>query len=70
MKKALFGGWEGNWLAYNDGHDMALPGSTGPKVNFLMYPQAEHGGARVDSLAPDDFKYTISAREITKAAAA
>ncbi len=66
VKKALFGGWEGNWLAYNVAHDVALPGSTGPKVSFLMYPQAEHGGGRIDPLAPDDFKYTITAREIAR----
>ena len=67
VKKALFGGWEGNWLAYNVAHDVALPGSSGPKLGFLMYPQAEHAGGRIDPLAPDDFKYTITAREIGKA---
>ena len=63
--KALFGGWEGNWLAYNVAHDVALPGSSGPKLGFFMYPQSEHGGSRVDCLAPDDFKYTITARELS-----
>lgn len=67
VRKALFGGWEGNWLAYNMAHDVALPGSTGPRLGFLMYPQAEIAGERVDALAPDDFKYTISARELTGA---
>ena len=67
VKKALFGGWEGNWLAYNVAHDVALPGSSGPRLGFLMYPQAEHAGGRIDPLAPDDFKYTITAREITGA---
>jgi transglutaminase-like putative cysteine protease len=67
VKKALFGGWEGNWLAYNVAHDVALPGSSGPKVGFFMYPQAEHAGGRIDPLAPDDFKYTITARQISKA---
>jgi len=66
VKKGLFGGWEGNWLAYNMAHDVALPGSSGPKVGFLMYPQAEHGGVRIDSLAPDDFRYAITAREIAR----
>jgi hypothetical protein len=47
-------------------HDVALPGSSGPKLGFLMYPQAEHGAGRVDSLAPDDFKYAISARELPR----
>ena len=33
-----------NWLAYNFAHDIELPGSSGPKVGFLMYPQAEVAG--------------------------
>jgi len=44
VKKAraqLFGSWEMNWMAYNFGHDVALPGSGGPPVGFFMYPQAE-----------------------------
>jgi transglutaminase-like putative cysteine protease len=65
IRSALFGGWEGNWLAYNTAHDVALPGSSGPKLGFLMYPQAETAAGRVDSLSPDDFRYTIAAREIT-----
>lgn len=64
VKKALFGGWEGNWLAFNTAHDVALPGSSGPKLGFLMYPQAESAGTRIDPLAPDDFKYQITAREL------
>jgi hypothetical protein len=65
VRRGLFGAWEGNWLAYNTAHDVVLPGSSGPRLGFLMYPQAEIGGARVDSLAPDDFRYAISARELT-----
>lgn len=64
-RKALFGSWEGNWLAYNDGHDIALPGSGGPKLGFLMYPQAEVASLRHDCLDPDAFKYTIKASEIS-----
>lgn len=64
-RKALFGSWETNWLAYNVAHDIALPGSTGPKVDFLMYPQAETGGARLDPLDADAFAYKITAKEIT-----
>ena len=64
VKKALFGGWEGNWLAFNTAHDVALPGSSGPKLGFLMYPQCENGAGRYDSLDADGFKYTIQAREI------
>ena len=62
--KALFGGWEGNWLAFNTAHDVALPGSKGPKIGFFMYPNAENANGRYDSLEPDQFKYSITAREI------
>ncbi|MBV9555754.1 MAG: twin-arginine translocation signal domain-containing protein [Pseudolabrys sp.] len=66
-RKTLFGSWEGNWLAYNFAHDVALPGSNGPKLGFLMYPQAETAGLRCDCLDPDSFKYTITSRELTAA---
>lgn len=64
VRKALFGGWEGNWMAYNFAHDLKLPGKGIGKVGFFMYPQAESNGEAYDSLAPDVFKYTISAKEI------
>jgi transglutaminase-like putative cysteine protease len=64
VRGALFGAWEGNWLAYNTAHDVALPGSGGPVLGFLMYPEAETGGFRCDCLAPDTFAYTITAREM------
>jgi transglutaminase-like putative cysteine protease len=66
-RKTLFGAWEGNWLAYNFAHDVTLPGSSGPKLGFLMYPQAECGPWRLDCLDPDTFKYTIRSRELTAA---
>jgi transglutaminase-like putative cysteine protease len=64
VREKLFGAWEMNWVAYNEAHDVKLPGSSGPAVGFLMYPQAESGRERLDSLDPDNFKYTITAREI------
>jgi transglutaminase-like putative cysteine protease len=63
-REMLFGSWEPNWIAFNDAHDVTLPGSTGKPLPFLMYPQAEVGGARLDSLDPERFKYTITAREL------
>jgi len=59
----LFGSWEMNWMAYNFAHDVALPGSKGQPVPFLMYPQAETADGRLDSLDADNFKYEITARE-------
>ncbi len=59
----LFGSWEMNWMAYNFGHDVALPGSSGPPVGFLMYPQAETADGRLDCLDFENFKYEITAKE-------
>jgi hypothetical protein len=46
-------------------HDVHLPHAQGPKPGFLMYPIAENASGRLNSYAPDDFKYQISARELT-----
>jgi transglutaminase-like putative cysteine protease len=62
--KALYGGWEGNWVGFNMAHDVALPGSRLGKLGFLMYPVAEDKQGRFDSYAPDDFKYQITSKEI------
>lgn len=64
-RKALFGAWEGNWVAFNDAHDVKLPGSQEPAIAFLMYPQAENKAGFLDSLDPDKFRYRITARETT-----
>src|SRR5437879_1818305 len=67
VKKArtrLFGSWEMNWIAYNFAHDVALPGSHGAPLPFLMYPQAETADGRLDCLDPDGFRYEITSREV------
>ena len=64
----LFGQWEMNWVAFNHGADIALPGAQGGRDNtvpFLMYPNGEVARARLDSLDPDTFRYRMNAREIT-----
>ena len=64
VRKALFGSWEGNWMAYNSASDVALPGAKQPKLGFFMYPQAETGAGALDPYDPDAFSYQITAREI------
>ncbi len=64
VRPKLFGAWEMNWLAYNYAHDVLLPFSNGYKVPFLMYPQAETAAGPIDSLDPDNFRYSITAREV------
>jgi transglutaminase-like putative cysteine protease len=63
-RKRLFGSWEMNWLAYNMGHDVKLPGASGPKLPYLMYINAETAGEMRDQLDPDSLKYTITSREV------
>jgi transglutaminase-like putative cysteine protease len=64
VRAKLFGACEGNWLAYNYAHDLVLPGSGGPALPFLMYPQAETANGRIDCLDPQNFRYQITAQEL------
>jgi hypothetical protein len=65
VRPKLFGGWEGNWVGYNTAHDVALPRAARvDTLGFLMYPQCETSAGRLDSLDPENFKYTITAREV------
>jgi len=66
-RKRLFGSWEMNWLAYSYAHDVQLPGSTGPRIPYFMYPNGETLEGRLDPLDPDSFKYTLTARELKSA---
>jgi transglutaminase-like putative cysteine protease len=61
----LFGNWEMNWMAYNYGHDVALPGSKIGPVPFLMYPQGETGDGLLDCLDAPNFQYTLASREVS-----
>ena len=63
----LFGSWEMNWMAYNYGHDVELPGSKGGPCNYFMYPQGETAEGRLDPFDADSFKYQITAKEVTAA---
>jgi transglutaminase-like putative cysteine protease len=65
VRAKLFGAWEMNWMPYNVAHDVELPGAIGPPIAFLMYPQAETAGNRLDSLDPEHFRYTLASRETT-----
>jgi len=64
VRRALFGGWEGNWMGYNSASDVTLPGAKQGKLGFFMYPQAETLAGPRDPYAPDAFAYKIAATEI------
>jgi transglutaminase-like putative cysteine protease len=64
-REHLFGSWEMNWMAYNYAHDVDLPGSSHKPLVYFMYPQAETSEGRIDPFDPDNFKYVITAKEIS-----
>ena len=65
VKAGLFGGWEGNWVGWNTGHDITLPDSSSrTPIGFLMYPNGENSSGRFDELSPDSFRYKLAATEI------
>lgn len=35
-----------------------------PKLPYLMYPNGETGGERLDQLEPDAFRYALTARAL------
>lgn len=59
----LFGGWEGNWMAYNTAADVQLPG-TDKRLGFFMYPAGETAQGRLDSLDPAHFSYSITSQKL------
>jgi transglutaminase-like putative cysteine protease len=65
VRPKLFGAWEMNWLAFNTANDIVLPNAKSGKLTFFMYPQGETAQGRLDSLDPDNFKYTMTAKEVS-----
>lgn len=63
LKKVLFGVWEMNWIAYNVGSDVALPGKNAP-LPYLLLPQLESRDGQRDGTNPAAIAYSISARRI------
>jgi len=61
LRKILFGVWEMNWIAFNVGTDVELPGRQ-TKVPFLLLPQLEAQGTLRDGTNPTGFEYAIKAR--------
>jgi transglutaminase-like putative cysteine protease len=64
LRERLFGNWEMNWVGFNYARDFVLPGQQDGPIGFLMYPYAETAHGPKDSLDPETFSYTITAKEI------
>ncbi len=67
LRERLFGHWEPNWVGYNSGTDIRLPGhgSPMPGIAFLMYPHGVTSEGPAPALDPERFRYKITAREVT-----
>src|SRR5438477_10594783 len=64
LRERLFCNWEMNWVGFNYARDFTLPGQQDGPIGFLMYPYAETTHGPKDSLDPETFSYTITAKEI------
>ncbi len=62
-RKLLFGAWEMNWMAYNVGHDLLLPGLD-HDIPYLMYPNGLTEKGMLDSLDPSKFRYQILSKRL------
>jgi transglutaminase-like putative cysteine protease len=60
----LFGGWEGNWVAYNAADAVTLQESAQPAVPELKYPLARTGGVMLNPRETDQISFTIAAKEL------
>ncbi len=64
LKKVLFGVWEMNWVAYNLGVDIFLPGKQNT-IPFLLYPQLETTDSYFDGrTAVADLPLSIRTRQV------
>lgn len=64
LRNRLFGYWEMNWVGFNNARDFTLPGKTGERLSYLMYPYAEFGDTRLDGRDPADFRFRLSSRRL------
>lgn len=63
LKKILFGVWEMNWIAFNVGSDITLPGKNSTQP-FLLLPQLETREGYRDVISTQANLYTITTRRV------
>lgn len=62
LRRILFGVWEMNWVAYNIGTDLTLPGAQERVPSFFL-PRLENADGLRDGRDPGNFKFNISTRQ-------
>ena len=63
LKKILFGVWEMNWIAFNVGTDITLPGQNAT-IPFMLMPQLDSPSGRRDGTNPSAIQYSITAKRV------
>lgn len=63
LKKVLFGVWEMNWVAYNLGTDITLPGKQ-QSMPFLIHPQLETSAGQFDAANAGAMPLSIRTRQV------
>lgn len=63
LRKILFGVWEMNWIAFNLGNDIILPGKNTP-LPFMLLPQFESSTGNQDGSRPESIQYSIRTRQV------
>lgn len=61
LRKVLFGVWEMNWIAFNVGSDITLPGKP-TTLPFMLLPQLDSPEGRRNGTDPEGFRYSIKTR--------
>ena len=65
LRKVLFGVWEMNWIAFNVGSDVTLPGEFGT-LPFALLPQLKTLEGSRNGTDPEGFRYSIKTRQVAE----
>ena len=65
LRKVLFGVWEMNWVAFNVGSDVTLPGRSGT-LPFVLLPHLSTLEGSRNGTDPDGFRYSIKTRQVAE----
>lgn len=64
IRDALFGSWEGTWVAFNHARDFVLPGYDEKPINYFMYPLLASAKIRPDGVEAQEtgYRFTTTVR--------
>src|SRR5574343_93560 len=65
LRKKLFGFWEMNWVGYEYGHGLSLPGGPDTGLAGLATPLATIGNPRAGRTSDTEVRYRIDAKSVS-----